>query len=93
MLWAGLDDLLITGHDNGDLVQWDVKTQKKLKMSSDHEKTIMDMQSNKDGSGFITSSKDCKRYPVDSLVLNDMTLLYCAACFSTPTHWNVSRHL
>ena len=40
MVWSGLDDLLLTGHDNGDLVQWDVKTGKKLKMSSDHGKTI-----------------------------------------------------
>ena len=34
MIWSGLDDLLLTGHDNGDLVQWDVKTQKKLKLTS-----------------------------------------------------------
>ena len=34
MIWSGLDDLLVTGHDNGDLVQWDVKTQKKLKLTS-----------------------------------------------------------
>jgi len=59
MLWSGLDDLLLTGHDNGDLVQWDVKTQKKLKMSSDHSKSITDMQCNRDGSMLITASKDC----------------------------------
>ena len=46
-------------HDNGDLVQWDVKTGKKLKMNSDHGKTITDMQTSKDGSMLITSSKDC----------------------------------
>ena len=49
-----------SGNDNGDLVQWDVKTGKKLKMSSDHGKTITDMQTSKDdGSMLITSSKDC----------------------------------
>jgi len=58
MIWSGLDDLLLTGHDNGDLVQWDVKTQKKLKLTSDHGKSITDMQASKDGSMFITSSKD-----------------------------------
>lgn len=58
MIWSGLDDLLLTGHDNGDLVQWDVKTQKKLKLTSDHAKSITDMQASKDGSMFITSSKD-----------------------------------
>jgi len=58
MIWSGLDDLLLTGHDNGDLVQWDVKTQKKLKLTSDHGASITDMQASKDGSMFITSSKD-----------------------------------
>ena len=58
MLWGGLEDLLLTGHDNGDLVQWDVKTQKKLQLKSDHGKTIMDMQASKDGSMFITASRD-----------------------------------
>jgi len=58
MLWGGLEDLLLTGHDNGDLVQWDVKTQKKLQLKSDHGKTIMDMQPSKDGSMFITASRD-----------------------------------
>lgn len=58
MLWGGLDDQLLTGHDNGDLVQWDVKTQKKLMLKSDHGKTIMDMQHSKDGSMFVTASRD-----------------------------------
>lgn len=58
MLWGGLDDLLLTGHDNGDLVQWDVKNQKKLTLKSDHGKTIMDMQHSKDGTMFITASRD-----------------------------------
>ena len=57
MVWSSLDDLLLTGHDNGDLVQWDVKTGKKLKMSSDHQKTITDMQISNDASMLITSSK------------------------------------
>jgi len=58
LLWSGLDDILLTGHDNGDLVQWDLKTQKKLKLTSDHGKSISDMQASKDGTMFITSSKD-----------------------------------
>ena len=57
MVWSSLDDLLLTGHDNGDLVQWDVKTGKKLKMSSDHQKTITDMQISNDASMLITASK------------------------------------
>ena len=72
MVWSGLDDLLLTGHDNGDLVQWDVKTGKKLKMSSDHGKTITDMQTSKDGSMLITSSKDCTSMLFDADNLTPM---------------------
>ena len=71
-VWSGLDDLLLTGHDNGDLVQWDVKTGKKLKMSSDHGKTITDMQLSKDGSMLITSSKDCTSMLFDADNLTPM---------------------
>jgi len=72
MVFHGLDDLLITGHDNGDLVQWDVKSGKKLKMSSDHGKTITDMQTSKDGSMLITASKDCTSMLFDA---DDLTPL------------------
>merc|ERR1712098_19439 len=57
-IWSGLDEILLTGHDNGDLVQWDLKSQKKLKLTSDHGKAITDMQASKDGTMFITASKD-----------------------------------
>lgn len=58
MIWSGLDDYLLTGHDNGDLVQWDMKTHKKLKLVSEHQKSITDMQCHRDGTMFISSSKD-----------------------------------
>ena len=77
MLWGGLEDLLLTGHDNGDLVQWDVKTQKKLQLKSDHGKTIMDMQPNKDGSMFITASRD------HSSMLFDADTMECIKKYQT----------
>merc|ERR1711915_858494 len=58
MLWSSLDNCLLTGHENGDLVQWDMRTQKQLKRSELHQKDIVDMQSNKDGTMFVTASKD-----------------------------------
>merc|ERR1719330_1128603 len=66
MVWSGLDDLLLTGHDNGDLVQWDVKTQKKLQLKSDH------MQPSKDGSMFVTASKDHTSMLFDSDTMERM---------------------
>jgi len=58
MIWSGLDENLITGHENGDLVQWDIKTQKKVKLVAEHKTLISDIQSSKDGTMFITASKD-----------------------------------
>ena len=52
LLWSGLDDFIVTGHDNGDIVQWDLKTHHKLKMVSHHEKQITDMQLSADRKHF-----------------------------------------
>ena len=49
ILWGTLDEFLVTGHDNGDIVQWDMKTNQKLKMATNHEKAITDMQLSPDG--------------------------------------------
>ena len=51
MLWGTLDEFLVTGHDNGDIVQWDLKTHHKIKMATHHEKNITDMQLSADGKG------------------------------------------
>jgi len=66
MVWSALDSLLITGHDNGDLAQWDLKTHKTVKMTSEHQKSIVDLQSSKDGTMVITASKDSKAMLWDS---------------------------
>ena len=47
-LWGTLDEQLITGHDNGDIVQWDIKTHQKVKIVSDHMKSISDLQLSSD---------------------------------------------
>ena len=44
LVWGTLDEQIVTGHDNGDIVQWDVKTHQKVKIVSDHAKSISDMQ-------------------------------------------------
>jgi len=56
-LW-NLDDMIVTGHDNGDLCQWDVKSGDLLRKVSHHNKTINDLQKSKDGMMLITASKD-----------------------------------
>ncbi len=52
MVWGSLDEQLVTGHDNGDIVQWDIKTHQKVKLVSVHEKSISDIQLSKDSECF-----------------------------------------
>jgi len=69
LIWNGLDDLIVTGHDNGDIVQWDVKTHQKVKISSEHQKSISDLQLSSDRTMFISASKDttAKLWDMDQL--------------------------
>uniref|UniRef100_A0A0K8TS97 Eukaryotic translation initiation factor 3 subunit I n=1 Tax=Tabanus bromius TaxID=304241 RepID=A0A0K8TS97_TABBR len=70
MLWGPLDETIITGHDNGMICAWDLKTGKELKSVNDHVESINDMQLSKDGTMFVTASKDtsAKLFDSDSLV-------------------------
>jgi len=69
LIWGGLENTIITGHDNGDIVQWDMKTHHKTKMDSTHEKSITDLQLSADRTMFISSSKDhtSNLFDVDTL--------------------------
>jgi len=58
ILWGSLDETIITGHESGKLTQWDLKTNKIVTTVEDHHKAINDMQASKDGTMFITASKD-----------------------------------
>ncbi|GLV33990.1 eukaryotic translation initiation factor 3 subunit i [Carabus blaptoides fortunei] len=71
LLWGTLDEVLITGHENGDLKQWDMRTGKELNSVSDHKQLINDMQMSKECTMFITASKDhtAKLFDTDSLML------------------------
>ncbi|GJQ88038.1 Trip1 [Trypoxylus dichotomus] len=71
MLWGALDESLVTGHENGEIVQWDIKTGKKLHTTKEHEHLINDMQMSKDSTMFITASKDhtAKLFDSDNLML------------------------
>ncbi|TRY72510.1 hypothetical protein TCAL_01065 [Tigriopus californicus] len=69
LVWSGIEEQIITGHDNGDLAQWDVKSSQKTNIVSDHSKTVTDIQMSKDNSMFISSSKDttAKLFDTDTL--------------------------
>ncbi|XP_044732789.1 eukaryotic translation initiation factor 3 subunit I [Chrysoperla carnea] len=70
MLWGTLDEVIITGHDNGDIIQWDLRMGKEVNSAfKAHQGNINDMQLSKDGIFFITASKDttAKLFDTDSL--------------------------
>ncbi|KAK2720165.1 hypothetical protein QYM36_004160 [Artemia franciscana] len=71
ILWGTLDEKIISGHENGDIVVWDFRTGKNITMVSEHSQQINDMQLSKDGTMFITASKDCtaKLFDTDSVDL------------------------
>jgi len=69
LIWNLLDELVVTGHDNGDIVQWEVKEGVKRAMSSLHQKAITDLQVSEDRTMFISASKDssAKLWDMDTL--------------------------
>ncbi|XP_008553489.1 eukaryotic translation initiation factor 3 subunit I [Microplitis demolitor] len=70
ILWGALDETIITGHEDGEINIWDVSTGKKLNSQKGHKSLINDMQPSKDGTMFITASKDhtAKLFDSESLM-------------------------
>jgi len=65
MLWF-LDDTIITGHENGLVSSYDMRMGKELLSAKDHTLGIKDMQMSRDGTMFITASKDTTAKLFDS---------------------------
>lgn len=71
LLWGPLDETIITGHENGEIIQWDLRTGKELTSVHAHDGRINDLQMSKDHIFFITASKDAtaKLFITDQLNL------------------------
>ncbi|GAB1610774.1 eukaryotic translation initiation factor 3 subunit I-like [Argonauta hians] len=70
-LWGPYDEYLITGHENGELRHYDIKTGEQVLTVSDHKRSINDIQSSLDQTMIITASKDntAKLFDASSLQL------------------------
>jgi len=77
MLWGPLDETIITGHDNGQISIWDIRKGREINSVNDHTAGINDMQMNKDGTMFVTASKDT------SAKLFDSESLMCLKTYKT----------
>jgi translation initiation factor 3 subunit I len=77
-LWGTLDEFIVTGHENGSIMQWCLTAGKMLNVTdTEHKDSIRDMQPSLDGTMFVTSSKDC------TAKLFDMDSLECMKTFKT----------
>jgi len=77
MVWGPLDESIITGHENGQITLWDIRIGKEINSVNDHTSVINDMQTNKDGTMFVTASKDT------SAKLFDSESLMCLKTYKT----------
>lgn len=69
ILWGPLDETIISGHEDGKITMWDLKMGKEVHSVHDHAASINDLQFNKDGTHFVSASKDCtaKLFDTDTL--------------------------
>lgn len=59
-IWGNLEDTIVTGHEGGELMLWDLrkKPNELHTRTRPHNKTIMDLQKDQHSTCFISASKD-----------------------------------
>lgn len=70
-IWGILEDTIVTGHDTGEVMIWDIRNaEKEMKVKTrPHMKTVMDLQKDVEGTTVISASKDysSKLFDVETL--------------------------
>ncbi|KAI9501319.1 translation initiation factor eIF3 subunit [Coemansia spiralis] len=72
--WSYLDKYIVAGHEDGGLTLYDWKYETVVHHTQAHEGTITDMQMWKDGTYFITSSKDKTARLFETKTLNPLKM-------------------
>jgi translation initiation factor 3 subunit I len=57
-IWGSLEDSIISGHETGELLLWDLRNPKAIIKTRPHIKQIMDLQKNHDSTLLVSASKD-----------------------------------
>jgi len=67
-LWSHLDDFIVTGHENGEICQFDLRSNSHdpTNFNQDHKRQISDLQCSQDQLMLISASKDCTAKLFDS---------------------------
>jgi len=72
-VWGPLEDTILTGHDGGELMLWDLRNSGDLsKRTRPHNKQIMDIQKDHKSTCIITASKDCTAKLIDIETLKEL---------------------
>ena len=71
-LWGALNEYLITGHDDGTICHWDIKTGVQMLNVRQHTAMIKDMQLSTDQTMLVTASKDKTAKLFDARMLDHM---------------------
>ena len=70
-IWGTLEDTIISGHEGGEVMMWDMrkKTNESMLRIKPHGKKVMDLQRDKDGTCFVSASKDftAKLFDIETL--------------------------
>lgn len=70
-VWGPYEEYIITGHENGEICHYDLKSGDKINSCKEHSKQINDLQLSKDMSMLISASKDT------TAKVNVHLVLYC----------------
>ncbi|KAJ2081680.1 translation initiation factor eIF3 subunit [Coemansia sp. RSA 988] len=83
--WSYLDKYIVAGHDDGSLTLYDWKYEEIVRHAEAHDGTITDLQMWKDGTYFITSSKDKTARLFETNTLNPLKMYKADTGVNTAT--------
>ncbi|KAJ2782726.1 translation initiation factor eIF3 subunit [Coemansia javaensis] len=72
--WSYLDKYIVAGHEDGSLALYDWKYEELVQRADAHERPVTDLQMWKDGSYFITSSRDKTARLFETSTLNPLKM-------------------
>ncbi|KAJ1821741.1 translation initiation factor eIF3 subunit [Coemansia sp. RSA 2671] len=83
--WSYLDKFIVSGHEDGSLSLYDWRNEEVVQTAKAHDSIITDMQMWKDGTYFITSSRDMTARLFETATLEPMKIYKTDAPLNTAT--------